>query len=210
MLGVAEVRIGAVDMAVVIKGSVLSVEQQLALIKPFSKQEVQHVLWSILEVKSPGLDDYGIGFFKSVWKVIEPNVTAVVLEFFKTGKLLRSMSKTNLVLIPKTDVPRTTSDYRSIACCGVLYKCIAKLLCERLKLVLPTLIDPNQAAFVAGHSIIRNVLIGQELVRLYRRQNVSPRVMMKIDIKNVYDSVSWKFLHELSSVSSFHSRSLNW
>lgn len=121
-------------------------------------------------------------------------MTDAVLEFFQSGRLLGHLSKTNLVLIPKTDIPRTAHDYRPIACCRLIYKCIAKLLVARLKVVLPGIIDENQAAFLEGGSIIHNVLIGQELVRLYRRKNISPRVLMKIDIKKAYNSVSWRFL----------------
>lgn len=87
-------------------------EQQLALIRPFIKQDVKQVLWTIHEVKSPGPDGYGSGFFLITWAEVEDDVTATVMKFFMSGKLLQSLSKTNLVLIPKTDVPRTSSDYR--------------------------------------------------------------------------------------------------
>lgn len=127
--------------------------------------------------------------------VVEADIIAAILEFFKTGKLLRTLSKTNVVLIPKTDVPRTTNDYMPIACCGVVYKCIAKMLCERLNLGFPKLIDANRAAFVESRSIIHKVLIGQELGHLYRRHNVSPGVMMKIDIKKAYDSVGDSYMN---------------
>ncbi|XP_062118996.1 uncharacterized protein LOC133832701 [Humulus lupulus] len=35
-------------------------------------------------------------------------------------------------------------DYRPIACCNTLYKCISKMLCSRLSEVLPSIISPNQ------------------------------------------------------------------
>lgn len=136
--------------------------------------------------------------------------TYAILEFFQSGKLLRGLNSTNLVLLPKTDVPRQAGDYRHITCCGVVYKCIAKLHCERLKKVLYSLVDENQAAFVEDKSIIHNILIGQELVRLYKRQKVLPRVLMKIDIKKTYDSVNWSFLRELMWHMKFPQEFIEW
>lgn len=114
------------------------------------------------------------------------------------------MRRANLIMIPKTNVPRQAGDYRPIVCYGVVYKCIAKLQCDPLKLVLPSLVDDNQAAFVEGRRIIHNVLIGQELVRLYKRKRISSRVLIKIDIKKAYGSVSLVFLQELLWELKFH------
>lgn len=67
LLGVQEQQTGTVDIAIVRQGVVFNVDQQLALIRPFTKHDVQRALWSIPEHKSPGLDGYGSGFFKAVW-----------------------------------------------------------------------------------------------------------------------------------------------
>ena len=45
------------------------------------------------------------------------------------------------------------------------YKCIAKFLANRLKLIMPDIIDQNQSVFVKGRSISDNILLAQELFR---------------------------------------------
>jgi hypothetical protein len=40
-------------------------------------------------------------------------------------------------------------DFRPISCCNTVYKCIANILAGRIKVVLPFLVSPYQAAFVS-------------------------------------------------------------
>lgn len=48
-------------------------------------------------------------------------VTSVVLEFMKNGKLLGEINATITVVIPKVANPVNASQFRSISCCNVLY-----------------------------------------------------------------------------------------
>lgn len=76
-----------------------------------------------------------------------------------TGKLLKVWNATAITFVPKVPNPTVPGDFRSIACVHTLYKCIFKLICSRLLIVLNHLISPNQGAFVAGRSIIQNILL---------------------------------------------------
>lgn len=167
-------------------------------------------MWSILIHKSPGPDGFGRGLYRQAWDVIKKDVVASVQLFFQTGKLHQDINAANLTLIPKCEHPSKATDFRPIACCGVLYKVIAKLLSAKLQAVLPSLINQNQSAFVSGRYILHNVLIGVELVRLYNRTNASPRALMKLDIRKAYDSVNWKYLQELLKAYKFPQPFVHW
>ncbi|XP_057526250.1 uncharacterized protein LOC130805490 [Amaranthus tricolor] len=62
--------------------------------------------------------------------------------------MLKSWNNTTITLIPKVPNPLHPGDFRPISCCHVLYNCISKLICSKLKLVLDFLIDQAQGAFV--------------------------------------------------------------
>lgn len=96
-----------------------------------------------------------------------------VLEFFKTGKMLKGVNNTMITLFLKSTHTDSVSDYRPISCCNTIYKVIPKILCMRLKRVLPDIILENQSAFVAGRNIVQNILVCQDLVRLYNRKNTN-------------------------------------
>ncbi|KAL0290869.1 UNVERIFIED_CONTAM: hypothetical protein Sradi_7039900 [Sesamum radiatum] len=78
------------------------------------------------------------------------DVCAAISEFFVSGRILKQINATLLVLIPKVQLPTRVSEFRPIACCNVMYKAIAKILVKRMKLVLHSLIDYSQNAFVPG------------------------------------------------------------
>lgn len=68
---------------------------------PYSEKEVKQELWKIAGDKSPGPDGYRSQFYKDSWRITGRDVTAAVLEFFKTGKLLHVLNNTVITLFPK-------------------------------------------------------------------------------------------------------------
>lgn len=131
------------------------------------------------------------------WSIIGNDITKASLNFFSSGKLLKEICSTVIHLIPKGDNPSSPVEFRHISCCSILYKIISKMFCERLKMVLPKLISSSQSAVVEGRLLADNVLLCQELICGYERKMISPRCMMKMDIRKAYDSVQWSFLHKL-------------
>ncbi|XP_062112649.1 uncharacterized protein LOC133823816 [Humulus lupulus] len=132
------------------------------------------------------------------------------MDFFESTSIPLSLNSTLLTLIPKVDHPTNAFEFRPIACCNTLYKCISKMLCNRLNLVLPALISQNQGAFIKNRFLAHNILILQDLLKGYNRRNVSPRCIMKIDISKAYDSIDWNFLENLLNALCFPKRFIKW
>lgn len=74
-------------------------------------------------------------------------------------------------------------DLRPIALCNVVYKNFAKVLSNRLKIILPDIIDENQSAFMPNRSIIDNVLIAFESMHYMRqkKRRSEGEVALKLD-----------------------------
>ena len=122
--------------------------QQNLLNLSFSNTEIKDAIWSIPDGKASKLDGFNIKFYKAYWEIVGPDVIAAVQDLFSTGKLLKAWNITSITLVPKVHFPSFPSDIRPILCCPVLYKCISKLICTWLKLVLRSLIDQAQGASV--------------------------------------------------------------
>ncbi|KAA0062888.1 non-LTR retroelement reverse transcriptase-like protein [Cucumis melo var. makuwa] len=165
-----------------------------ALQIPISREEVRRVLFSMDSGKAPGPDGFSVGFFKGAWSVVEEDFCDVVLHFFETCYLPIGVNATVITLIPKRRGAEQMEEFRPISCCNVIYKCISKILADRLRVWLPSFIGSNQSAFIPGRSIIDNILLCQELVEGYHLNSGKPRCTLKVDLQKAYDSVNWDFL----------------
>ena len=65
---------------------------------------------------------------------------------------IAELNKTNIALIPKKKYPTKMTDFMPICLSNVVYKIIAKVLSNRLKVVLPQIITENQSAFFSNTS----------------------------------------------------------
>ena len=75
-------------------------------------------------------------------------------------------------MIPKIDNSISLHEYRPISLVGCIYKIIAKILSNRLELVLPCLIDNNKPTFTKGRGLLDSVVVANEFieeVRNYRK-----------------------------------------
>lgn len=77
------------------------------------------------------------------------------------------VNATILYLIPKTTTAQEMKDYRPIACCNFIYKVISKVLANRLHIIFPAAVEPNQCAFISERLLLENVLFASELVNGY-------------------------------------------
>lgn len=138
-------------------------EQNALLIRKVCPAEVKKALFHMHPDKSPGIDGFSPCFYQFFWDIMEADITAICNDFVQFSHLPESINKTQLILIPKRATPNSMNDLRPIALCNVLYKIATKVLANRLKPLLNTLISSQQSAFVSGRLIIVNVMIAYEL-----------------------------------------------
>ncbi|CAM8910586.1 unnamed protein product [Rhodiola kirilowii] len=130
---------------------------------PFTEGEVKRALFQMHPTKAPGLDGFSALFFRSNWHIVGREVTKEALEYLNNGKLDVSVNETLITLIPKVKVAERVEDLRPISLCNVMMKIITKVLANRLKEVLPSIITQNQSAFIGGRLITDNILLAHEI-----------------------------------------------
>ncbi|XP_062112848.1 uncharacterized protein LOC133824003 [Humulus lupulus] len=106
----------------------------------YTTQEIKEAIFSIPGLKAPGPDGFGSCFYQDNWELVGSDVVSAVLSFLRSGKILKAINTTTITLIPKSSCPRSVSDFRSISCCNVIYKAASKVICVRLRQILPDLI----------------------------------------------------------------------
>nr|GEV32463.1 hypothetical protein [Tanacetum cinerariifolium] len=180
------------------------------MIRNVSDQEIHDAIFSMGENKALGPDGYIADFFKEAWDIIDMDVIKAIKEFFTNGVLLKELNHTILALILKVTTPMKINDYRLISCCNILYKCISRIISNRMKDSLTELVSLNQSMFAPGRRISDNILLTQELMHNYHLDRGTPRCAFKVDIQKAYDIVDWKFLHDVLIGFGFHPRFIGW
>ncbi|XP_021739496.1 uncharacterized protein LOC110705884 [Chenopodium quinoa] len=84
------------------------------------------------------------------------------------------------------------------------------MICERLKEVLPQLIDSCQGDFVAGRLILDNILVCQDMLKGYNNERKPPRCTIKVDLRKAYDFVCWDFIEGMLMALGFPGKFVKW
>ena len=200
----------AINPHILCSGPSISAAQAAFLSSNISNDEIKSALFSIGDEKAPGPDGFSACFFKKAWPIIGDQFSEAIHEFFSSGSLLKQINHSLIVLVPKTKLANSVGDYRPIACCSVVYKVISKILASRLASVLDSIIDGAQSAFVKGRSLMENVHLAQELLRNFSRKRISPRCLIKVDLRKAFDSVNWEFLQQILEGLGFPSVFSQW
>lgn len=94
----------------------------------------------------------------------------------------------------------------------MLYKVIANVLSNRLKVILPWIISENQSAFVPGRNISDNVLVAFELLHFtkQKKRGLEGNVALKLDVSKTYDWVDGCFLENQMKRMGFAPKWITW
>ncbi|GAU49699.1 hypothetical protein TSUD_181970 [Trifolium subterraneum] len=98
--------------------------------------------------KSPGPGGINFGFIKDFWDELRGDVMRFIPDFYRNDKLTKDINSTFIALIPKFDSLQRLNDFRPISLVGNLYKILAKVLANRLRLVIGSVISGSQTTFV--------------------------------------------------------------
>ena len=174
-------------------------EQQINLTKPVTIEEVKLVAFQMGSLKAPGPDGIPALFYQKYWPIVGRDIWEAVSHFFSNGYILQEWNHTNICLIPKTDRPEEASQFQPISLCNVIYKIISKIISNRLKPILKSIVSPFQNAFVPGRLMADNCLIAHELVGGIKQRTKGKLQLaaLKINMFKAYDKVDWAFLEWL-------------
>ncbi|GKA85174.1 RNA-directed DNA polymerase, eukaryota, reverse transcriptase zinc-binding domain protein [Tanacetum coccineum] len=123
--------------------------------------------------------------------------------------LSKGCNSSFIALIPKTPEAKMVKDFRPISLIGSLYKIIAKILANRLVVVLGDIVNEVQSAFVADRQILDGPFILNEVLQWCKLKK-KYSFILKIDFEKAYDSVRWDYLDDVLRKIGFGEKWCGW
>ena len=137
--------------------------------REFNIEEITNAAFQLRSWKAPGPNGIPAMLFQKCWNTMGQRMIQATLSFLSTGYILKELNNTFITLVPKSLSPEKISEYRPISLCNMAYKIAAKVLANRLKLIIDELITPHQNAFIKGRLITDNIILTHELLHTIKR-----------------------------------------
>ncbi|GJX57525.1 cysteine-rich receptor-like protein kinase [Tanacetum coccineum] len=166
----------------------ISKDQSAKLKSPFSEIEIQSVVWCCGEDRAPGPDGLNFKILKQNWNIIKDDMIRFFEEFRVKGCFPKALNNSFITLIPKKLCPQDLNDFRPISLISSMYKVLAKVLAERLKLVMKLVVGTSQFAFIKNRQILDCILIANEVIHSLKYSK-SGGMILKMDFEKAYDMV---------------------
>lgn len=178
--------------------------------RPVVAQEIYEAISQMGAYKAPGPDGFPPCLFQIYWHILGDKVTEAVQNIFFRGKLIDDLNNVLICLIPKCKVPESFSQFRPISLCNVLVKVVSKILANRLRPLMASLMENYQASFISGRSTSDNIIVAQEVVHsLQRLKGRKGGFILKVNLEKAYDRVDWGFLGKVLKCTGFKPEFVN-
>ena len=121
-------------------------------------EEIAKALKELPNDKTPGMDGFTANFYKFFWPDLKDLLFKSFQYSFQRGIISADQRRGVISSIPREGKDlRLLTSWRPVSILNTDYKILTKTLANRLQLVLPKLINPDQVGYVKNRYIGQNV-----------------------------------------------------
>ena len=155
--------------------------------------ECTAALKSFKRNKSPGLDGLPYEFYTKFWDLFGPDLVATFNDSFAKVSLSFSQRTGLITLLYKKNDRFDTKNWRAISLLCTDYKILSKVLTNRLKTVLASVIFESQSCGVPGRFSGSNIRTIQDIVN-FCNSNALGGAIISLDQEKAFDRVDWGYM----------------
>ena len=159
----------------------------------FTKDELFSALKGLQTGKTPGSDGLPTEFYLSFWDDLGDFLVLVLNERYRLGVLTYSQRQSLLRLLYKKDDKRLPKNWRPISLLNTDYKLASKVITERLKPVMSSIVHRDQTCGVVGRSIFSNLQLIRDTLDMIDKTD-EPGILVTLDQEKAFDRVDHEFL----------------
>ena len=171
----------------------LDEEQKKALDSEVTEEELCTAIKGMAKQKSPGKDGLGADWYVVFYTRIKDLLFELYSDVVREGKLHVSARQGLITLIPKPERDlKFVKNWCPIILLCSEYKFFAKILANRMKMVLPQMIHSDQTGFIKGRNIAENLQKIFDTIDYVERMNI-PAILASIDMEKPL--IGWTMNH---------------
>lgn len=175
-----------------------------------NQDEISLAIKEMSNNKSPGCDGLTLEFYKTFYDILGDVLLKLYKEIESQSKLSKTMCLGHISLIYKQrGDKRDLKNWRPITLLNVDYKILARVLANRFKRVLPTIVSENQTCCIIGRDIADTIASIRDVIDLVEQDNLEGYIV-KIDQQKAFDRVSHKYLFSVLQKFGFGGKFINW
>ena len=172
---------------------------------PITRTECEEALKTMKSSKTPGCDGLPTEFYKKYFHIFGDSFIEVLNKCFTNGKLSPSCRLATITLLCKDKEKANDLAYwRPISLLNTDVKILSKVLCNRLKKVIGSIVQKDQTCGIPGRSITDNLHLIRNVVDYVNQKNLR-LVLLSLDFKKAFDNVSHEFLFKVLKSFGFGS-----
>ena len=160
-----------------------------------TEYECKQALFDMKNERSPGSDGLTVEFYKTCWDTLRTFFVDSINYSFENGSLSTLQKQGIITLLPKDGKNlEILSNWQPITLLNTDYKIATKAILNRLKKVLPSVINPSQTGIMKNRYIGEEIRIIQESID-YPTDEDKPGLIFFADFEKAFDSVSHDFIY---------------
>jgi exonuclease III len=172
--------------------------------------ELREALVSMKNDKSPGPDGISKEFYLTFFPLVGDVLCSVLNLAFENQCMSSSQRLSYITLICKdAENSEALKNWRPISLCCIDYKCLSKVLCNRLSKVLDTIVDVDQTCSIRGRSIHDNVHLLRNITD-YVNQKGLKCAFVSLDMEKAFDRVEYSFVSKCLQAYGFGPSFVKW
>ena len=171
--------------------------------------ECTQALKSFKRKKSPGLDGLPYEFYSKIWGLMGPDLVATFHDSFRPGSLSFSQRTGLITLLYKKHDRLDTKNWRPISLLCTDYKILSKVLTNRLKSVLASVISESQSCGVPGRFSGSKIRTLQDIVN-HCNCHQTGGALVSLDQEKAFDRVDWGYMQKVLTRMNFGPSFCSW
>lgn len=187
----------------------LTYTDSLSLEGKITIKECEESLYKMNLNRAPGYDGLGVEFYRTFWNEIKHLMINTFNHCYEKGEMSNTQKLGVISLIHKKDNPQEIANYRPITLLNIDTKLMAYTIAQRIKNILPKIINNDQNGYVKNRYIGFNIRQIQDIIDHAEKFNVTGAILF-LDFSKAFDSLEWNFMFESLKKFGFTESFLQW